>query len=338
MSWVINGHHIASYVRLIVETLQESHKLSGSSAAAFSLILREGDILHCEGGSPLCFLWSWLFCWDAHNPSFFSFVAELHIRSLVIGYFFFLLIRIPARLERRAQVIPYKKNFPASVTWWDRALLLMGGIWPSTVITRSHYEPISIKYQWVKWFREAILHPWSILTLWNDKREVLMVDVLTTEDSLYSGALATWIPEDNDLSAIAIDYVLRFYPKQAGRRNSYLIKNNGQLVLPANQIKTIHFWELRKGTKATVAVSHPNDAEKLKWNLLLYHIYPSFMTEVTILISLNDQEKAQFYKDIFEWAKAGGLMGVVSQLQAVTSNPKPPQTPPPGPSPKKKGP
>ena len=114
------------------------------------------------------------------------------------------------------------------------------------------------------------------ITRYNPMREVLIVDVLTKEGSIYSGVLTGWVPGNEGVQSISLQYILRFLPemekthgnesakgadrgvespvstengkeeKASGSRKKVLLKNNGELTLPGCELCTIHIWEIRR--------------------------------------------------------------------------------------------
>ena len=182
----------------------------------------------------------------------------------------------------------------------------------------------------LRFFQEAFYHPWTILTLTNQKRELLMVDVLTTEGSLYSGKLTSWIPDENTISAVSMYYPLRYIFPSTPKKEKHaasnpwfssdvsketraqgelsvgtskrLIPNNGEMVIPAEKIETIHFWELRKGRKHALVVKDIQDVDVVKWYLLLAFTHPGFIESIHILLRPTADE-ALVRKELARWGE-----------------------------------
>jgi hypothetical protein len=146
-----------------------------------------------------------------------------------------------------------------------------------------------------------------------------MADVYTVDDNLYSGALVTWAPDGESISSIALEYVLRFKSQVGhnnGRRKEF-IKNNGHLVILASQIRTVHFWELRKGTTARVSIFEPGDIERLKWNIVLNAIYPDFMASIQAILWLQDKDLMDFSEELSRWAEDHGLTSHMRSIRVL---------------------
>lgn len=253
-----------------------------------------------------------------NSSNFFYFIFDLHMRALIIGVLSFSLIKAFGWLEEYLQYIPYKDSFPNSC--WDKFILCIFGIKVPYDSNEKIYERKKINisiWGWdiLKWFRDAIYHPWAHLTKTNRKREILMVDILTTEGSLYSGAFTTWVPSEESISEITMEYGIRFYPKEEPRldlatqkfiakpRKKALIKNNGELIISRERIETVHFWEIRKKSRVTVSVTQPQDIESVKWFLLLAYVFPNYIKSITIHVKTEDKIWADFKVHLGDWIK-----------------------------------
>lgn len=227
-----------------------------------------------------------------------------------MGLTIFFLFKLVGYAEETLQALPYYR--PNEIKWYHKFLAYACNS-PITPPTPVGYEQNKIElrifgFAPTKFFRDVIYHPWAILTRTNRKREILMVDILTTEGSLYSGALSTWVQTEHTFSEIAMEYVLRYYPdkvtkdsansmppppspssissppsKKSQRKISF-VRNNGEFVISKDRIETIHFWEIRKGFEVGVPIKSENDLERLKWFLVLAFVYPKFISRISILV------------------------------------------------------
>ncbi len=225
---------------------------------------------------------------DKSELSFFSFLSALHLRGLLLGLAAFFVFKAVGLIEEYLQYIPYKKAKPWP--WYDRALLYSFGNRHANGSHELKYEKEKIKlriFGWeiVTWFTFAVFSPFAYLTKTNRRREILMVDVFTTEGSLYSGTFSSWVAKEDSFSEISLEYCLRYYPKEVGvlldesdksskkKRKRYLIKNNGEMIISRERIETLHFWEIRKCSCVTVSIANLEDIENAKWFLLLAYVY-----------------------------------------------------------------
>ncbi|MBI3543701.1 MAG: hypothetical protein HY075_10555 [Deltaproteobacteria bacterium] len=177
--------------------------------------------------------------------------------------------------------------------------------------------------------RAGFYHPWELLTENNPKHTLLVADVFAKEGSIYSGLFTAWVPGQDGMEAISIQYALRFEPtkleqkpappadpwrasfekKPASRdgRGKVLVKNNGRLVIPMAEIQTMHFWKIRRGSKYNVEIKSLSDLERLKWYLLLAFTYPDFVTMISINVKLTRGDYAIVGKRLGEWTTESGI-------------------------------
>lgn len=295
-NFLINGSVLNFYLHRLMET-------DGFAALVpwnYLSLLR--NLLSTHESAP------WFF--DSESTNFFYFISYLHFRTLIVGLSIFWIAKVVGVLEEWCQAIPYQDEIKP----WQGKLLKQIGCPPDSNSADHKYEKNKINFSIrgfdiLKWCRDAIYHPWAHLTKTNRMREILMVDVLTTEGSQYSGAFTSWVRSGESYSEIAMEYALRYYPKENPNqpRKKYLIKNNGELVLARERIETIHFWEIRKKTKLTVIVSAENDIEVAKWFLVLAYIFPKFIRELSIQVDTRNVDWSQFRVQLNGWATASRI-------------------------------
>lgn len=302
-SWIFNGIPICSYMARVLSLVPSQASQMGSWANS-PLLSTALD----QGNSALSFFYEWAFWGHPISDSFFLFTAILHLRMLALTLGIIGLSKLAGKLECWAQQIPYRENPKGDLTRSDRILLWMAGVSPDGR-DKQYYERYRIKFPWLSWFRDILLHPWSHLTLSNRQREILMVDVLTNDNHLYSGFLTSWLPTGERLGAIAMEYALRYVPVEgsAGKFRKELIKNNGELIIGAEKIATIHFWEIRKGTLVDVLVDDADRLAKLQWYMVLNHVFPEMIDEISVQVNLEAKSFLEFYEQLAEWADSSNL-------------------------------
>lgn len=244
-------------------------------------------------------LTSFFYSNSEHN--LFIFILELHLRAITIGVIFIAILEGISAFLEMWEYLPYRDDSKSKCklvrSFFDNAL-------PRKV--RPDISKFLSEKRSSLWFinklndiRASFYHPWSIITATNKRREILMVDILTTDDNLYSGKLSTWVPNNNEISAISIDYVIKYSPKNNSKdREKYLIKNHGELVIPASQIKTYHFWEIRKQYVFNITIKAKSDLEVLKWALLLVFVHDGFIKTVTAQFNSETVNKPMFVEII----------------------------------------
>src|SRR5438552_875137 len=108
----------------------------------------------------------------------FGLVADVHARVLVVSVALIVLVRLVTEVGQYGEAQWYvrkSRRSDASRFITERA-------------DRQWYNPL----RFVQYVREAIYHPWALMTSYNRYREALMVDVLCRGDNLYSGMFSSW--------------------------------------------------------------------------------------------------------------------------------------------------
>lgn len=312
----INGFLLESYLSnfFASNVSQIFSEKPNISEAAKTLLVR--DSLTSLPIRPSQFLSKYFDIFNYPPTSFWGLILDLHLRTLLVGLLIFCLFKFVGVLEEVLQAIPYYRT--NELRWYHKGLAYFFG-YRTQLNDRTNYEQnrIAIRvFGWepTKFFREAIYHPWAILTRTNRRREILMADVLTAEGSLYSGALSSWVQTDHTVSEVALEYAIRYYPEnssangqkdtgteQKKTRKSSFIKNNGEMVIPRERIETLHFWEIRRGFEVAVKIGSDNDLEKLKWFLVLAFVYPKFFARISILVEVPNEKWLKIRSDLGKW-------------------------------------
>lgn len=181
---------------------------------------------------------------------------------------------------------------------------------------------------------------WNYILDFNQNIEILMMDISTTDESLYSGMFIDWTPDDSEstdtIGSIGIKNVFKYEtPKDLGQKNiesqkpGYfsmpsssrrwrLIKNDGELYIPYSQIKSIHIWKIIKGTNLNIWVNDTNTNERLKWYLLLVSKRPDFFHSVKIRVSVKSDEEGKNYEEVFvNWLSENSLESIIHLIDLV---------------------
>mgnify|MGYP001558663229 FL=1 len=300
-SLLINSGLIASYLSDIIEPLKSLQPLTDDE---FKL-LRSLLVYDNSGYTfrPFAAGISHVFpIIPASATNLWAFLLDLHLRAFLVGATLFGFFKIPGKLEQQAQCLPYKKGFPVTLSKWEMVIAILFGV---KLESPNKYEKHQerIKSGILSWFRDALYHPWARLTSHNRNREILIVDVLTKEGSIYSGWLTGWIPSVDSMLAIPMEFALRFHPttKEGEERRLSFIKNNGELIIPMNEVVTLHFWEIRKNFETTIVIRKKRDIERLKWILVLAHVFPGFFSNISIHIFLTNEEHLKFAQELDVW-------------------------------------
>ena len=263
------------------------------------------------------------YCWPGlSRTNVVIFLLDLHARTVLVGAAFWASTGAAAGATEYLQYLSYSNNafkrFIAAIFGYDFA--------PDQSRYMLEHQSVSLIDKFIRYFRAAIYHPWMILTFSNPLREILLVDVLTKEGSLYSGVLINWIPDGHQISAIAMRYALRYATKkpsppqppgtivQPSIRVKELIKNNGKLIIPAEQILTIHLWELRRHVQCVIPVRSLQDTDVVKWYYLIAFLYPDFIDKITVQLFLPPNEVGVFGKRLTSWLVDNRLESLPSNL------------------------
>lgn len=179
---------------------------------------------------------------------------------------------------------------------------------------------------------------WINSVEYNKKMEILMVDVKTADDHLYSGVFTNIVGgKENDFEAISMFNVMCYYPEvknemkepvkidstgmkiedhqkktehQVSLRKWRLIKNSGEIYILNSNILTVNTWYIRKGAKLKeIAYAGKNNyLEKIKWNLQLVGISPIIIEELEIEFYFEtDLQKINFIKQVEDFVKTNNI-------------------------------
>lgn len=278
----------------------------------------------------LCSDWSWAIkpvtqfvVWLSDSKglehNFILFLLDLHLRTLGLGIAVSSIVIKIINLAEWREYLPYRPT--------EKPKGCLGRDWlkikdwffdwfagPRFDEEQSKYlsELKKKKWKWIEDIRHAFYHPWAIITSTNRRREILMVDVLTLEGSMYSGMLTTWVPDGDGISAISMEYALRYSEDKAtqqtaengapkSNRKKELVKNHGEMVIPASQVVTYHFWEIRRFSPFTVIVKKAADIEVVKWYVLLAFVHQGFIKKIRVQFGVKDDEIGVLAGRLDEW-------------------------------------
>ena len=187
------------------------------------------------------------------------------------------------------------------------------------VIVRKIIDPFTTGY------KKLLLNYWSYVFDFDESLEILMVDIMTRSDELYSGKFVDWIPNvgnKNSLVAVGITEVLKYesvkIPHKENntkpKRRWRLIKNRGEMYISFSEISSIHVWKIPRGTSLTVWIDDENKKERLKWYLLLTAKRLHFIKKINI--KFGDEEKANSYcESLLDWIEENDLKNVANKIQ-----------------------
>lgn len=264
--------------------------------------------------------WRPVLNWFGQNTSstnLFVFILDLHARTAAYAICISFGYWLVSWIEDWLMFLPYSKN--AKAIYISKILGIKISFDDSRyVIETKKFQsialvPLKFLFAIQRYIRELVCHPWTLLTRYNPKRELLMADVLTAEGSIYSGILMNWVPAGDDLQAISLQYVLRYMPEVTSPRirkiimgddiyvdkkqmemsrpvrKKILIKNNGELTISADEIQTVHIWKLRRRFEPEILIRGPADVEVLKWYLLLSLVQPTFFEKIWVHLLLPER-------------------------------------------------
>lgn len=268
------------------------------------------DFLDAEPLRPSLSTFSIIGC-DVGELNLLALLADFHLRPAIFAFGILFLSLILSRLHDLAEYLPYADErghvllrrllrIPAATDGQATAAVP----WPLSLVSSARER-----------IHQAFSHPWEPITSSNRKRDLLMVDVLTQEGSLYSGKLGSWLPRGDELQAITITNTLRYYPMPessgevaSGERGRVIIPNRGELALPAADMRTVHLWRIIRGRTFKVSVKKLAHLEVVKWVLLLADQYPDFFSKIELLMALTAQEEYQYFlDDLAAWIEERSL-------------------------------
>jgi len=243
----------------------------------------------------------------------FGILGDMHLRSILAAVLAIFGIRLLSYLWQ----------------WLETAYYLaLKGLENSSKF-KIEYQRLSQHFPTVvRYMKEALFHPWAILTEFNPKREFLMVDVMTEDDCIYSGLFTAWIPSgDEGANALAMQYILKYSAhlekidvntqsskrklakddRFLSRRKKEFVKNNGELIIPMNKIRTVHLWEVRRGYRVVVGVKNISEFAIAKWWIVLADVKSSHFKEIDIWVS--EVLEVKFVEEIGQWMEDQNIAG-----------------------------
>jgi hypothetical protein len=159
-----------------------------------------------------------------------------------------------------------------SLDWWETAKYRIG-------------ESIS----------NSILNYMANLTICDEANEVLLVDILDSQDSLYSGIYTDFFVEKGEFAGISIVNTIRYSFKNERERKEkkdsegaietlpantankkekpYILPRLGEMYFPRNNIQNLHFWKIKRGHVFTKKVENAFDESLVVWYLLIQNAF-----------------------------------------------------------------
>ncbi len=282
------------------------------------------------------------------DTNIFYFLMDLHLNVVFLGLLLVFFCYIIGRLEDYLAV-SYDLKGKVNLNRRQKFVLcLFGYLNSKEKNVKFKRARISIfGFEPVKFFRDAIHHPWAVLTWSNPDAEILMIDILTSDGSLYSGKLSYWVPEGDSYSNISMEHAIRYYmyskeltaqerhKKEAiseGISQSVklksnkinFIKNNGELVLPKEKTESVHLWRINKGSNYTVIIKNEYHLEIFKWYLVLAYTHPGFIKKLEGIILVDNEKWTQFKEELEKWLKDTNLVfdRELTDIQLIKLNSK----------------
>jgi hypothetical protein len=205
------------------------------------------------------------------------------------------------------------------------------GKWPSTTLNKvlnKIFDP----------FKKYFFSYWNYVFDFDENLEVLMIDVNTETDELYSGLFVDWTPDDDisrdAIGSLGMTNILKYESKGSGtnpspsnevksghfnlkpsNRRWRLIQNDGTMYIPYSRVNTIHIWKIKRGSTLNLWVNDSNKNERLKWYLMLASKKQKFITKITVNVKVESQEDADNYiENLLSWVSENDLDEISSVL------------------------
>ncbi len=209
-----------------------------------------------------------------------------------------------------------------------------------------------LRFQVGEFVSNSILNYMAKLTIYDDRNEVLIVDILDNQDSLYSGIFTDFFMEHGKFAGISLASVIRFSFKNEKERKDNKVENHpmaeqnaeaenpskvidenakkqdrpyilprlGEMYFPSDKIQNLHFWKVRKGHVFQKKVKRPFDEAMIAWYLLLQNTYKKMNFSVKAYVESPNILWPTFTKEL------ENLPLDLSGLEIVTDLPLPEKT------------
>lgn len=124
------------------------------------------------------------------------------------------------------------------------------------------------------------------MTAYSPPKHMVLVDVLDSKDSLYSGIFYNYFIEDKKLVGVQLTNVIRYSFKSESERKAaaekgdydkftpYLLPNNGRMFFPVENIENLHFWYLKKDQTERLHIKTPEKQVRFAWLLGIKYSLP----------------------------------------------------------------
>lgn len=273
--------------------------------------------------------------------SFYEFIFELQLRAFFLSGLLALSIKGFFRLDDYYEAFPYYSQkvskFNKCVVWFGQNIL--GYELTQDIVKDRLYTN---QRGWFSKLTESIniflTNEWANAVSFNRKIEIIIADIRTVDDHLYSGPLVNFVSsKDRELDAVSIYSPLTYYPESASvskNKASYSLDKNeisnsteakiqnqidykksfrkwrlmdkrGEFYVLSSQILSVNLWYIKKGSKFNDNLFiGENDYifEKIKWNLILLSEHHDFIDEYKLKITYrDDHELKAFFEKLMTW-------------------------------------
>ena len=239
-------------------------------------------------------------------------IADLHIRILLFSMMLIILVRLIGLIISIFDTLLYK-GWLLDYKWLS--------MYPC-VVDKAKAFIDCLTTSWKK----LLLNYWNYVFDFNENLEILMVDIMTRSDELYSGKFVDWVPHignQNSQVAIGITEILKYDPEKNFHKNNTdtpkrrwrLIKNKGAMYIPFSEISSMHTWKILRGTSFTIWIDDENKKERLKWYLLIVAKRSHFIKKIEINIDIGGEEEAELYCiSLLSWIEENNLEKITDKI------------------------
>lgn len=167
------------------------------------------------------------------------------------------------------------------------------------------------QYNVGRFVSDTVLNYMAKLTIFEEEKEVLIIDILDTQDSLYSGIFVDYHTDKGELKGVSLAKVIRFsFKSEAARKEEktqiettsfngkanqpYILPKLGEMYIPNDKIQNLHFWKIQKDHVYMRKVERPFDEAMVAWYLLLQNMYPDMNFKIKAVVENSTDEWPTF--------------------------------------------
>lgn len=222
---------------------------------------------------------------------------------------------------------------PVIFGWF--AIIWIYHSWGIYLDVRFSREPMPNRNS-IQWLRYKIGHAIEVLllnymgqiTIHDKAKHILMVDVLSDDDSLYSGQYSEYFFEDGVMTGLKLESVVRFSLKNESERKRarnllavnqspaadptslqqqaknleeipYILPNLGSMIFPIKNIRNYHFWTIKRDAIFVHDFRKPIEQVRAIWHLVIKKNNPGFGIRVVADFPKSDDlNLSNFAKEI----------------------------------------